>query len=413
MPNTDFAAGRFRAVNAPTITWLSPERRECAHGADAARRRRRLDARRSARSGSSTAARTIATVRQGPAGLYDGDLATAGATKGRHTLRAVVTRRRGPRGRGRSASSASAAERGVSRVAVVTGASSGIGEATARRARAARVAVRAARPPPGAPRAARRGARRRGRGLRRLRPRGGRAGRRGGARAAPGASPCSSTTRASPAAQTFGLDPERIEQVLATNFLGTSGGRGRSCRCSSRAARRQRRLRRGHGVGARRRGPTRPSKHAQLAFSRAPRRSCRTARDRRAHGAARLRPDGGVPAARAAPQPVPPPRDDRPGARRGPHPRRASSRANARCSSRAGTASLRSRRRSSPASWPGSCAARATAGLFQLRRSWIRTRGSRTRKITKGVRFAAARPERLNSVAGCRRPCGVCAPGRS
>ena len=89
MPNTNFAAARFQAVNAPTIQWLYPERRECATA------QTRLVAvagsTRTIRSVRFLAGRrTIATVRQGPAGLYGTTWRTAGAKKGRHVLRAVV-----------------------------------------------------------------------------------------------------------------------------------------------------------------------------------------------------------------------------------------------------------------------------------------------------------------------------------
>ena len=70
-------------------------------------------------------------------------------------------------------------------VAVVTGASSGIGAELARAARRPRLALRPARTPRGAPAAARGGDRRRVRALRRRRPRGGRAGGRARPRAAP------------------------------------------------------------------------------------------------------------------------------------------------------------------------------------------------------------------------------------
>ena len=89
MPNTNFAAARIRAVNAPTIQWLYPERRECAAArtqlvavggsTKAIRSVRFLDGRR-----------TIATVRRSTAGLYGTTWRTAGATKGRHVLRAVI-----------------------------------------------------------------------------------------------------------------------------------------------------------------------------------------------------------------------------------------------------------------------------------------------------------------------------------
>jgi hypothetical protein len=89
MPNTNFAAARIQAVNAPTIQWLYPERRECATAQTqlvavagstrTIRSVRFLDGRRA-----------IATVRGGSAGLYGTAWRTAGMKQGRHMLRAVV-----------------------------------------------------------------------------------------------------------------------------------------------------------------------------------------------------------------------------------------------------------------------------------------------------------------------------------
>ena len=95
MPNTAFAAGALRVVNAPTVDWLAPERRECAE-----RPRTRL----AVVAGSPSRVRSvrffdgrrrIATVRRGEAGLYGATWRTRGARKGRHLLRAVVADARG------------------------------------------------------------------------------------------------------------------------------------------------------------------------------------------------------------------------------------------------------------------------------------------------------------------------------
>jgi hypothetical protein len=96
MPNTNFVPATLRVVRRPTVTWLVPERRECAT------RRTRLVA-----LAGSTArirsvrffdgARRIAIVRRGEAGIYTADWSTAGARKGLHRLRAVVVDARGRR----------------------------------------------------------------------------------------------------------------------------------------------------------------------------------------------------------------------------------------------------------------------------------------------------------------------------
>jgi minor extracellular serine protease Vpr len=96
MPNTNFVQTTLRAVRRPTITWLVPERNECAA--------------RTARLGvlaGSTArirsvqffdgAKRIAVTRRGTEGLYAADWRTRGAKKGVHRLRAVVLDARGRR----------------------------------------------------------------------------------------------------------------------------------------------------------------------------------------------------------------------------------------------------------------------------------------------------------------------------
>jgi minor extracellular serine protease Vpr len=94
LPNTTFAAGPLRVLNGPVVTWLTPERRECvtpnaqlavvASSPAALRSVRFLDGRR-----------TIATVRRGEAGIFVTTWRTRAATKGAHTLRAVVTDAKG------------------------------------------------------------------------------------------------------------------------------------------------------------------------------------------------------------------------------------------------------------------------------------------------------------------------------
>ena len=94
MPNTAFAAGPVRVVDGPTATWITPEIRECA-GA-----RTPL----TVLAGSNAAVRSvqfregkkqIATVRRGTADIYSATWRRAGAAKGRHTLRAIVTDAKG------------------------------------------------------------------------------------------------------------------------------------------------------------------------------------------------------------------------------------------------------------------------------------------------------------------------------
>jgi hypothetical protein len=93
LPNTAFAGGPVSVVNGPTITWLTPEIREC------------VPARTSMAvlAGSTAAIRSIkffdgtkpiATVRRGASGIY-GATWRRGAAKGRHTLRAIVTDAKG------------------------------------------------------------------------------------------------------------------------------------------------------------------------------------------------------------------------------------------------------------------------------------------------------------------------------
>ena len=94
LPNTAFASGNITVVNGPTITWVTPEPRECAtaqtqlvviaSSTAALRSVRFLDARK-----------PIATVRRGAAGIYSTLWKRGGAAKGRHTLRAIITDAKG------------------------------------------------------------------------------------------------------------------------------------------------------------------------------------------------------------------------------------------------------------------------------------------------------------------------------
>lgn len=94
LPNTAFAGGPITVVAGPTITWVTPEIRECAAArtplvvlADstaAVRSIRFLDGRK-----------PIATVRRGASGIYSATWRRGGAAKGRHTLRAIVTDAKG------------------------------------------------------------------------------------------------------------------------------------------------------------------------------------------------------------------------------------------------------------------------------------------------------------------------------
>ena len=94
LPNTAFAGGPIRVVNTPTITWITPEIRECAPATTPL----------TVLAGSTAAIRTIrffdgkkpiATVRRGAAGIFAGTWRRGGAAKGRHTLRAIVTDAKG------------------------------------------------------------------------------------------------------------------------------------------------------------------------------------------------------------------------------------------------------------------------------------------------------------------------------
>jgi len=94
LPNTAFAAGSVRVVNGPTITWLSPEIRQCvparaqlvvaAASTTAIRSVRFLDG-----------GRSVATIKRRSGGLFGTIWRNGQARKGRHMLRAVVTDAKG------------------------------------------------------------------------------------------------------------------------------------------------------------------------------------------------------------------------------------------------------------------------------------------------------------------------------
>jgi len=94
LPNTAFAGGPITVVNGPTISWITPEIRECATPTTPL----------TALAGSTATIRSvrfldgnkpITTVRRGTAGLYGATWRRGGAAKGRHTLRAIVTDAKG------------------------------------------------------------------------------------------------------------------------------------------------------------------------------------------------------------------------------------------------------------------------------------------------------------------------------
>jgi hypothetical protein len=94
LPNTAFAGGPIDVVDGPTVTWLTPEIRECASartpltvvaGSTAAVRSIRFTVDK----------KPIATVRRGTAGIYAATWRRGGAAKGRHMLRAIVTDAKG------------------------------------------------------------------------------------------------------------------------------------------------------------------------------------------------------------------------------------------------------------------------------------------------------------------------------
>ena len=96
LPNTAFASGPIRVVNGPTVTWISPEIRECvprrsqlvvaADSTAAVRSVRFLDGNR-----------RIATVKRRAGGIVATTWRNGQARQGRHLLRAIVTDTKGRR----------------------------------------------------------------------------------------------------------------------------------------------------------------------------------------------------------------------------------------------------------------------------------------------------------------------------
>jgi len=94
LPNTSLKVSRLTVVNGPAVTWLAPQAKACA-----ARSARLVvlasDTSPIASIAFFDGATRIAVVKRGTAGLYAATWKTAGAARGGHTLRAVVTDRAG------------------------------------------------------------------------------------------------------------------------------------------------------------------------------------------------------------------------------------------------------------------------------------------------------------------------------
>jgi minor extracellular serine protease Vpr len=89
LPNTNYVSMPIRAVAGPAVTWIAPERNECAPrraqllvAASSTRSLRRVDF--------YDGSRRIARVTRGTAGLYSTSWATASAKRGKHRLAAVA-----------------------------------------------------------------------------------------------------------------------------------------------------------------------------------------------------------------------------------------------------------------------------------------------------------------------------------
>jgi hypothetical protein len=94
LPNTRFGGLRAEAVNAPTVTWITPERGRCL----AARQKLLVVANDNVQISSVgffDGNRQIGRVRRNVAGLYEMTWRTSGRRKGAHSLTAVVSDVRG------------------------------------------------------------------------------------------------------------------------------------------------------------------------------------------------------------------------------------------------------------------------------------------------------------------------------
>ena len=131
MPNTNFAAARLQVVNAPTIQWLYPERRECA----TARTQLVAVAEVDARDPLGPVPRRTPDDRDGASRRgrpLRGDLAGRVRDEGAAPAAGRGHGRRGSHRHGRARLARLPLSGAVSRVAVVAGASSGIGAALVR-----------------------------------------------------------------------------------------------------------------------------------------------------------------------------------------------------------------------------------------------------------------------------------------
>jgi hypothetical protein len=94
LPNTRFAGLRAEAVNAPTVTWITPEKGRCL----AARQKLKVVANDNVQISSVgffDGRRQIGRVRRNVAGIYELTWRTTGKRRGAHTLTAVASDVRG------------------------------------------------------------------------------------------------------------------------------------------------------------------------------------------------------------------------------------------------------------------------------------------------------------------------------
>ncbi len=137
MPNTRFLGTRFSVVARPVATWIAPTKGACVRG------KTELQVHASSPAAISSVGffdgkRQLARVRKSDQGIYRANWQAGGARKGRHELDGRSSPTRPGASPRPYASSASAGRRkplgrSLMRVAVVTGGSSGIGAALARR----------------------------------------------------------------------------------------------------------------------------------------------------------------------------------------------------------------------------------------------------------------------------------------